>query len=101
MQSKSQVQGYCHRRRICALLIGVSIALPGVAVCQPEESSAAVQLDVWRAEAGRTRMLAENDAPRAYEAAKRLQESLPANATPADRARALNLLARTETYLAL
>jgi PAS domain S-box-containing protein len=60
-----------------------------------------MQLDSWRAEAGRVRTLAENDAPRAYEAAKRLQASLPPNATPSDKARALNLLSRIETYLAL
>ena len=58
-------------------------------------------LDQWRVEAGRVRVLAENDAPSAYEAAKRLQASLPADATPVDLARGLNLLSRIETYLAL
>jgi PAS domain S-box-containing protein len=101
MQSESAVEGYCHRWRIGTVLSVVLIALPGVAVCQPSPASAAMQLDAWRAEAARTRMLAENDAPRAYDMAKSLQASLPANATPADRARSLNLLARVETYLAL
>lgn len=86
---------------ICAVLIVALMALPGAAVCQPAGTSAAVQLDAWRAEASRTRVLAENDAARAYDAAKRLAASLPSNATPADRARSLNLLARIETYLAL
>jgi PAS domain S-box-containing protein len=58
-------------------------------------------LDTWRDEAARVRMLADNDAPRAYEEAKRLQAGLPADAAPADRARALNLLSRAETYLGL
>jgi signal transduction histidine kinase/DNA-binding NarL/FixJ family response regulator len=64
-------------------------------------TSAAAQLIGWRTSAAEIRLLAENDAPRAYEEAKKLQESLPAAATPADRARALNLLSRIETYLAL
>ena len=89
------------RWHICAVLSVALMALPGAVVCQPAETSAAVQLDAWRAEAGRTRTLAENDAPRAYDAAKRLAASVPSNATPADLARSLNLLARTETYLAL
>jgi PAS domain S-box-containing protein len=58
-------------------------------------------LEAWRAEATRVRALAENDVPRAYEEARRLQASLPADATPADRARVLNLLSRAETYLGL
>jgi PAS domain S-box-containing protein len=62
---------------------------------------AALTLDEWRRVATETRQLAENDAPRAYQQAKQLQASLPLEATPADRARALNLLARVEAYLAL
>src|SRR3981081_2510016 len=101
MQSESAIKGCCRPWHIGAVLIVVLLALPGVAVCQPDQASAALQLDTWRAEAGRARMLAENDAPRAYDAAKRLQAILPPDATPADRARSLNLLARIETYLAL
>jgi PAS domain S-box-containing protein len=101
MQFESAIESYQHRWRIGAALIVALLALPGVAVCQPIDRSAAVQLDAWRAEAGRARMLAENDAPRSYDVAKRLQATLPSNATPADRARSLNLLARVETYLAL
>src|SRR5690349_2284302 len=55
----------------------------------------------WRSDADRVRLLAENNAPAAYEQAQQLQADLPLDATPADRARALNLLARCETYLAL
>ncbi|HSW07162.1 ATP-binding protein [Aquabacterium sp.] len=62
---------------------------------------AATAMDDWRAEAARVRLQAENELPPAYEAAQRLQATLPADAAPADRARALNLLARIETYLAL
>jgi PAS domain S-box-containing protein len=100
MQFESVIEGY-HWWWIGAVAIVALIALPGVAVCQPVDGSAAVQLNAWRAEAGRARILAENDAPRAYDEAKRLQATLPSNATPADRARSLNLLARVETYLAL
>ena len=53
----------------------------------------------WRAAVAEDRILAENDAPRAYAEALRLQAALPGGASPADRARALNLLARTEVYL--
>src|SRR5687767_5388343 len=64
-------------------------------------AQASAALDEWRRVATETRQLAENDAPRAHEQAKRLQSNLPADAMPADRARALNLLARTEAYLGL
>jgi PAS domain S-box-containing protein len=98
MQFESAIEDCCHRWRVGAVLIVVLIGLAGVAVCQ---AAAAVQLDAWRAEAARARLLAENDAPRAYDMAKSLHASLPGDATPADRARSLNLLARIETYLAL
>ncbi len=58
-------------------------------------------IDAWRARATEVRALAENDTRRAYEAAKKLQAELPANASPADRARVLNILARIETYIGL
>ena len=58
-------------------------------------------LEQWRQEAARTRILAENDAQHAYEQAQNLQANLPEDATPVDRARVLNLLSRTEIYLAL
>jgi PAS domain S-box-containing protein len=101
MQFESVIEGYSHRRRAGAILIAVLMAFPRVAVCQPDEATAAVQLDEWRTQAGRVRIMAENDAVRAYDAAKHLQASLPSNAAPADRARSLNLLSRIETYLAL
>jgi len=77
------------------------MALWAAALCQAAQTPVAMQLDTWRSEAARIRLLAENDAPGAYEAAKRLEAGLPANAVAADRARALNLLSRIETYLAL
>jgi PAS domain S-box-containing protein len=70
-------------------------------LCGAGPAGAAEAMDDWRSEAARTRILAENDAPRAYTDAKRLHAALPANALPVDRARSLNLLARIETYLAL
>jgi len=56
------------------------------------------ELEQWRKNADQIRQLAENDIPAAYMRAQRLQAELPADATPADRVRALNLLARTELY---
>ncbi|WP_395702993.1 ATP-binding protein [Aquabacterium sp.] len=58
-------------------------------------------LEDWRSEADRVRLLAENDVPRALAEAQRLRTALPPDATPADRARALNVLARAETYMGL
>ena len=58
-------------------------------------------LEQWRQEAAHTRQLAENDAAQAYTQAQNLQAKLPEDATPADRARVLNLLSRIEIYLAL
>src|SRR5438445_7684610 len=83
------------------ILMPLLLALLVFIFCQAGAAHAASSLDEWRSEAGRTRTLAENDAPRAYEDAKRLQATLPADATAADRARSLNLLSRIETYLAL
>jgi PAS domain S-box-containing protein len=57
--------------------------------------------DAWRADVMRIRTLAENDPTWAYQQAKSLQAGLPADAGPADRAQALNLLARAEIYLGL
>jgi PAS domain S-box-containing protein len=70
-------------------------------LCQPTPGTHAESLDNWRAEAARVRQLADNDTPRAYQEAQRLEATLPAGATPADRAHALNLLSRVETYLGL
>lgn len=76
-------------------------ALLVAGLCLSGGARAANPLEAWRSDASMTRILAENDAPRAYERAKRLQETLPADATPADRARALNVLARAESYLGM
>ncbi len=61
----------------------------------------AESLEKWRNELFAARALAENDVAQAYPAAQRLQLGTPADALPADRARALNLLARIEVYAAL
>jgi len=78
--------------RVAVLLLAGAATLPGTA--------AAAELDIWRAEATRVRRLAESNAPAAHEAARALQAQLPKDAPPADRARALNLLARIEIYRA-
>ena len=77
----------------CAVLL--LAALSGAA------APAADALDAWRAEARSVRILADNDVPQAYARAKELEASLPSGAPAADRALALNLLSRTETYLGL
>ncbi|MGB9130797.1 MAG: PAS domain S-box protein [Thiobacillus sp.] len=77
------------------------LVLLAMGLCLAGAAHAAGPLDAWRSEAAATRILAENDAPHAYEEAKRLQAALPGDATPADQARLLNLLSRIETYLAL
>ncbi|MGB6310783.1 MAG: tetratricopeptide repeat protein, partial [Steroidobacteraceae bacterium] len=74
-----------------AVLLAFLLAFPGHAD----------SIDDWHAQAALIRTLAENDAPRAYEAAKQLQAALPSDAGPVDRALALNLLARIETYMGL
>lgn len=66
----------------------------------PSNSQAGTPLDAWRIEISRVRSLAENDAFRAHDNALHLQATLPSDATPADRSRILNLLARIEIYLA-
>jgi PAS domain S-box-containing protein len=55
---------------------------------------------VAAAEVKRVRALADNDAARANAQARQLLAALPTSATPQERARALNLLTRTELYLA-
>ena len=77
------------------------IALLAAGLLSPARAGAAETIDGWRRQAAAIRILAENDAPRAHAQALRLQAALPPAATPADRARALNLLARTEVYLAM
>jgi PAS domain S-box-containing protein len=84
-----------------AVLAVALLALSGSGWCQPQSPPAPLSLDAWRAEATRIRLLADNDARGAYRAAQALQAALPSQATAADRARALNLLSRIETYLAL
>lgn len=77
------------------------LVLLAMGLCLAGAAHATSPLDAWRSEAAATRMLAENDAPRAYEEAKRLQVAVPGDATPVDQARLLNLRSRVEVYLAL
>ena len=60
----------------------------------------ALTLDTWRGEVQKMRLLAERDVPAAYQRAKQLADDVPPGATPIDRARALNALARAEIYAA-
>ena len=76
-------------------LVGLLLLL-NLAAAGPRMSA-----DQWRAAVARDRALAENDVPRAHSEALGLLAALPAHASLADRARALNLLARTEAYLGL
>ena len=77
------------------------LALLILAFCLAGTAHAATALEAWRNALTETRTLAENIPPQAYVAALQLQATLPANATPADHARVLNVLSRIEIYLAL
>ncbi|WP_284617153.1 ATP-binding protein [Aquabacterium humicola] len=80
-----------HLHRACAsALLGLAAVAAG-----------AGPLEDWRAQAERVRALADNDVPRAHAEALGLQQALPPDATLADRAKALNVRARTETYLGM
>ena len=57
-------------------------------------------IELWREQARKTRTLLESDERGGYTKARQLAESLPPDATDSDRAKALNLLARGEIYLA-
>jgi len=57
-------------------------------------------LSLWRAEAARVLLLADNDAVRAEEQVRKLAAALPPGAPPADTVRLLNLRARIALYRA-
>jgi len=82
------------------LALSTIIALGLCLSAWAREAGVDKQLTAWRTELERVRHLAEYDVPRAYEEARQLQASLPANITPADQIRALNVLARAESYFA-
>jgi len=56
-------------------------------------------LEQWRSKAASIRQLLENDAQQAYVEVQSLQAELPADASPVDRVRLLNLLSHIENYL--
>lgn len=85
------------RRRLHAALAFLCLYLGLAASTMPGWANDKM-LQAWRAEVKRTRILAENDVPRAYADAQRLLATLPGDAVPTDRIGALNLLARTEIY---
>lgn len=79
----------------------MAVWILALSVCAlPQTVQAAIPLEAWRSEVVSVRTLAENDAPLARKEALRLQKNLPFDATPADKARVLNLLARIEVYTA-
>src|SRR5689334_24704850 len=88
------------RKRTVAVFAVLAIGV-SAAASSPQNAAVSLSLDQWRRDVRDTRLLAENDAPRAYEQARRLEAALPVDAAAVDRARALNLLARTEIYMAL
>ena len=102
-RSRLDLEGMKARRPGFAVraLAVLSLVLLTSSLLSPATARAADTLEEWRREAKETRILAENDAPRAYEAAQRLQATLPADATPVDQAQVLNLLSRIEIYLAM
>lgn len=75
------------------LSILISFTISGVAYGQN-------LLTEWREKLEVIRQLADNDAPKAYQQALSLQKAIPADATPVDRVRMLNSLARIEIILA-
>lgn len=89
--------GVARSRAWLAALVVLLLACPARA----QAPGTTLSLDQWRARATEVQLLAENDASRGLAEAQRLQDALPADATPADRVRALNVLARAETHLAL
>jgi len=74
---------------------GVALTLAAAA-----SSGIAADLPTWRTQLDAVRLLADNDVPRAGEQVQALWQGIPAGATPADRAHALNVRARIENYLA-
>jgi PAS domain S-box-containing protein len=69
-----------------------------LALCLPGISLADTALEAWRKEVASVRTLAENDAALAYQNAQSLEANFPADAKPSDKAKILNVLARTELY---
>ena len=63
-------------------------------------AAGALTLQEWRGQVETMRLLAERDVQEAYRRATQLAEDVPLGATPVDRARALNALARAEVYQA-
>ena len=78
--------------------VWLSLLLTGL--CIPITSHADT-LEAWRNDIASTRLLVENDVPRALNEAQRLQANIPPYATPVDKARVLNLLSRAESQSAL
>jgi PAS domain S-box-containing protein len=78
-------------RRIAALVLPALLAWTTVTHAAP--------LDEWRAKVIDARALADNDPSQAYLEAQALEATVPHDATGVDRAKLLNVLARTEIHL--
>ncbi len=90
-------------RNVPSTSMSVSMAvfvLYAAMLCATPAARATTPLEDWRAGVAQTRALAENDAPAAYASAQQLRAQIPPDATQADQARSLNLLSRTEIYVA-
>ena len=74
---------------------GVALILAAVA-----GAGVAADLPAWRTQLDAVRQLADNDVPSADGQVQALWQGMPVDATPADRAHALNVRSRIENYLA-
>lgn len=92
--AKNQPMALLRYWRPLAACLALGVASPRSGWATPE-----IRLPEWRTEATSLRQLGENNAPQAYDHAKRLLNDIPASATIADRALVLNQLTRAELYL--
>lgn len=90
----SRANGQSPLPRFSAILFLLSL------LCLPGNALASTALDNWRGAVLSAQEKAENNAPGTYAEAQRLQAGMPPDATSADKARVLNLLARIESFLA-
>jgi PAS domain S-box-containing protein len=81
------------------VLVGLLLALAALLAMCMALPAAAGPLEDWRASAAELRKLAEYDVPLTHARVLQLQKTMPPDATAADRARLLNLQARTLIYL--
>jgi diguanylate cyclase (GGDEF)-like protein/PAS domain S-box-containing protein len=88
-----------HLRISCELLLCILLLAGSYAV--GEDSLVDTAGNKWQQDTQRIRILLHNDIPSGYEEVKILLKNLPDEASPADRIKLLNLLARAEGNMAL